>query len=240
MILSLEYLPAGTASGLSKCLVVIINALLLLCRKSHKKVSMIIGSLLCLFGLFLMTQPPSLFDNLGFPERRYVNWTSPCIIPDVEEKDLTEHLSFMWLYETNITLDSVNPLNASSKIIKSYNKPIVDFHSSVITNVMLSTSMIGFLLCLGDAVCFVGYTNSLCYLVDEITTATFFFWNPILGFILSLTILFSFENVSIPSSPFCWFLLFCHCIGTVTLVVPWCVKYISPNICNLVICSILC
>ena len=237
LILSMEYLPAGTASGLSEGLVVVIGALLLLCMKSEEKTWMVVGSVACVIGMMLMLQPPFLF---GLQERREVNWTSPCLETDMVKsvenainnlttfsiKNLTNEKA-----KSNITYFNVddNTVSYSYNGDEDFNLYNDEAYFS------FSSSLFGWVLCLGHAVFYVGYTYSLCYIVDEISTVTFMFWNTLIGCIISIMISFSFENVSIPSSPFCWFLLFCHCIGTVTLVVPWCVKYVSPNVCNLMI-----
>ena len=124
---------------------------------------------------------------------------------------------------TNVTDYATNISNASD----NYN--VTDNTNETI----LSDIVIGFILCFCHALCFALYAQSMNHLVDELTAATILFWNSLISAILTLAISFSFESVSAPGCALCWSLLFFHCIGSITLVLPWCVNYISPNICNL-------
>ena len=72
------YIPLGLADGLMNAVIIAGNAVLSICIKNDRKLTLYIGAAVCIIGLVLMMQPPFLFSWADLPPPPLTNWTSPC------------------------------------------------------------------------------------------------------------------------------------------------------------------
>ena len=74
------FLPLGIVGIVSNTIMLSCNAIISLCVKSQRTLTLYLGSLVAVVGMFFMLQPDVIFRDAGLPPPPQTNWTSPCVV----------------------------------------------------------------------------------------------------------------------------------------------------------------
>ena len=98
---------------------------------------------------------------------------------------------------------------------------------------------IGYILAVSTSGVYIAYFHLITKLVQDIHHLSYAFWSALIATVLSILLMFIFEEPVFLQSNFCIGMLIMHCIGvsTIALCTPWSLQYIRPPVCALMYAS---
>lgn len=145
------YLPVGTLVGLNKGIVLVVNVIISIFRKTDRKLFLYVSSVLVIISVLFITQPDFIFAGSGLyinSPATSTNWTSPCRQPYISNLTTTDtnlHSRGLWIGYIIITVSGI--LSAIEKQIVNY---IVQSTSPLTVSFWMAISgVVGSLICMG-------------------------------------------------------------------------------------------
>ena len=119
--------------------------------------------------------------------------------------------------------------------------PVTNFSSPCVDIVKEGTTVrdmeyMGYIFAVLSGLALCAIFHGMSKLVTEVNTFTFAFWNGLVGTAVSLIFMGILETPVMPASPICILLLLGHALGSsqISVILPWCLQYLSPTVCALV------
>ena len=105
-----------------------------------------------------------------------------------------------------------------------------------LSNTSMNKEWLGYILALTIGIVLACNFHGVSSIVKEVSTFTFSFWIGLAGTCVSTILMGILETPVMPTNPKCILLLLGHAIGTsqISVVLPWCLQYLSPTVCGLV------
>jgi drug/metabolite transporter (DMT)-like permease len=111
--------------------------------------------------------------------------------------------------------------------------------SATPTRIGLPPDVLGYVFALIASGLIIAYYHAISRLVSDVDPFSFSYWNAVVGSLLSVLLMVSFEEVTFLPPGMCLGLLLLHCLGTsaASVAPAWCLKYITPSVCAMITTS---